>query len=139
MPDVLILIAGIVIVAAAIAIAVVMSRRSRLRPLSNESKVRYAESWRRIEARFIEDPATAVREADSLSASVLGERGANLTEGRALPEDLAKAREAVGAGGGTANTEGRRIAMLHYKRIVDDAVGGAALRRSDAARPEAVS
>jgi len=39
-------------------------QRTRLRPLPDESKRRYASSWRAIEARFIEEPRNAIHEVD---------------------------------------------------------------------------
>src|SRR5256885_11050462 len=58
----------IVIVVAVVALVVIgvvaaVMRRSRMRSLPEESKQRYAASWREIEARFVEDPAAAVRDA----------------------------------------------------------------------------
>ena len=117
------LIVGIVIVLVAIGIAVSMSRRSRMRALPEESKIRYAESWRQVEAKFIENPTLAVREADQLAVSVLRERGARMEDERHLPNDLVQARAALGVDENAGGTEGQRRAMLHYKHIIDDAIG----------------
>lgn len=132
----ILLVVGIVIVLVVVGIAISMSRRSRMRPLSEESKLRYAESWRQIETRFIEDPSTAVREADQLAAAVLHERGARMEDERHLPEDLVQARAATGVDANAGDTEGRRKAMLHYKRIVEDAVGDTSRRPVETQRRE---
>jgi hypothetical protein len=117
----LILIVAVVVILIAIGVGVAMMQRSRLRPLPDEAKGRYLNSWRAVEARFVDDPHAAVREADQLVVSLLRDRGARMEDGRGLPEDLVKAREASRAGDG--ETEGMRKAMLHYKHLVEDAVG----------------
>ena len=85
--------------------------KPRLRPLPDESRDRFARSWRAIEARFKDDPRNAVQEADKTAVMILAERGANVSDPRQMPDELRKAGEAM------------RPAMTHYKRIVDDAVG----------------
>ncbi|HSS60107.1 MAG TPA: hypothetical protein VLK30_01470 [Candidatus Limnocylindrales bacterium] len=126
-------VALIVLVAVAlIAIVAVLARnagRPRLRALPDESRNRFARAWQLIEARFIEDPRAAVQEAERTVVMILGERGANLVEPKRVPDDLRKAREA--SRGDQAGTEGLRVAMVHYKRIVDDAVGASRLSRQD--------
>ena len=117
----------IVIVVAVVALVVIgaiaaMVRRSRLRSLPEESKRRYAQSWQAIEARFVEDPAAAVREADQLVVAILQERGTTVDE-RQMPRELRSAREAARQSEGRPGTESLRRAMLEYQHIVDDAVG----------------
>jgi type I site-specific restriction endonuclease len=46
-----------------------------IRPLSAESRARYQDEWQRVQARFVDDPNGAVREADGLVARVMEERG----------------------------------------------------------------
>jgi hypothetical protein len=46
-----------------------------IRDLDPEARNRYAESWRVIQARFVDDPRSALREADILVTTVMGERG----------------------------------------------------------------
>src|ERR1051326_7090059 len=106
----------IVIVVAVVALVVIgaiaaVVSRSRLRSLPDESKRRYAQSWQAIEARFVEDPAAAGREADQLALSLLQERGATVDE-RQMPRELRTAREAMRQGEGQPGTESMRRAML---------------------------
>lgn len=120
-----------VIVIAVIALLIVIGliaamrgrRGMRLRPLPEESRDRYARSWQTIESRFIEDPRAAVTEADRVAVMVLGERGATLDDSKKMPDELRMARESASSDQGRQGTEGMRQAMVHYKRIVDDAVG----------------
>src|SRR6185369_13487014 len=104
-------------------IAALAGRRTRMRHLSDESKMRYAQAWRAVEAKFVDDPAAAVRDADALAVSIYRERGATTEDARHLPDELQRAREAARVDEGRSETEGLRNAMLHYQRIVDDAVG----------------
>jgi hypothetical protein len=121
----------VAIVIVLIAVAVVLARvgRSRLRPLPDESRDRFARSWHAIEARFIDEPPAAVQEADKVVVMILSERGVNLADERRMPEDLREARVATTTKDGQRDTEAMRMAMVHYKKIVDDAVGLSRTRR----------
>lgn len=52
-------------------------RREKLdiRPLAPEIRERYAERWRTPQARFVDEPRSAVAEADELIQTVMSERG----------------------------------------------------------------
>jgi hypothetical protein len=115
----------IVIVVLLVIGGLMMVRRvggSRLRQLPAESRARYAAAWRAIEARFIDQPAEAVQEADRLAQEMLRERGARFEEGK-LPERLTRARTATETRDGEAGTEGLRQAMLHYRAEIEDGIG----------------
>lgn len=121
----------LVIVIAAVVLLVVIGlvaafaggRTSRMRKLPDESRERFARQWRMIETRFIDDPRGAVQEADKMAVMLLSERGAKLEDGKHMPDELRRAREAAASDQGRQGTEGNRMAMVHYKRIVDDGVG----------------
>ncbi len=53
-------------------------RRERLedevQPLSDESRGRYEEEWQRVEKTFVDDPRTALDDADRLVGEILKER-----------------------------------------------------------------
>ena len=131
----LILIVGVVAVLIVVGIAVAFSRM-RLRPLTDESKARYAEAWRGVQARFIEDPAAAAKEADELAVAILRERGAKMDD-RQIPSDLRRAREAAGGAEGQTETEAIRRAMLGYQAIVESAVGGSTRKAPEQRSKEA--
>ncbi len=118
MNQALVLMSFAVVAIALIAALIVSGRagRSRLRPLPDESRDRFARSWRAIETRFIDEPAAAVKEADRIAVMILSERGANLADEKRMPKDLREARD-------------MRRAMVHYKKIVDDAVGTSRTKR----------
>lgn len=113
---------GVVALLIVLGIAVAVFRM-RLRALPDEAKGRYADAWRGVQAKFIEDPAAAAREADQLAVAILRERGAKMDD-RQIPSDLRRAREAAGGAEGQSETEAVRRAMLGYQAIVEDAVGG---------------
>jgi hypothetical protein len=120
-------------------IAAIAGRRgTRLRSLPDESRGRFARSWRAVETRFIDDPHGAVQEADRIAVMILGERGATIHDDK-MPEDLRKARAAASSDEGRQGTEGMRKAMVHYKRIVDDAVGREMEKRPEDTRREVAS
>jgi hypothetical protein len=120
--------------------ALMMLRRSgspRLRALPDESRVRYATAWHAIEARFIDQPAEAVQEADRLAQEMLRERGARLEEGK-LPKRLQLGRAVTETQEGEAGTEGMRQAMLHYRAEIEDGIGREEIRPATG-RPEVAS
>src|SRR5436309_38152 len=46
-----------------------------IRPLALEERGRFAESWKSVQTRFVDDPSSATREADQLVAQVMQARG----------------------------------------------------------------
>src|SRR3954453_1783163 len=109
------LIVGVVAIAVLIVIALIAAagRRSRMRSLPEESRRRYAESWRAIEMKFVDNPQAAISEADNLAVSIVRERGARMEDERHVPDELRRAREVAREDeGGRQGTEGMRRAML---------------------------
>jgi hypothetical protein len=116
----------VVIAILLIAIAMMIARRVgkiRLRALPDESKERYARIWPAIEARFIEEPGSAVQEADKAAVMILSERGGNVSDVERMPDELRKARATARGNHGRRDPQAMRQAMVHYRVIVDDAVG----------------
>ncbi len=133
----------VAIVAVLIIIGLVFAFRDRLgmgpRPLPEESRARYARAWKGVESRFIEDPRSAVQEADKTVVMMLSERGARLDDHGRMPGELREAREAAASDNGRQGTEGMRQAMVHYKKLVEDAVGKQPARAEDDRRREVAS
>lgn len=50
-------------------------RQLDIRPLSEEARRRYRESWREVQLRFVDAPTEAVGEAERLSRDAMAERG----------------------------------------------------------------
>ena len=95
-------------------------RRPRLRALPAESRDRYIREWDEVEAKFVDSPEQAVREAEALVMSMLRERGHPLTE-RDLPQEVQRAHW-LGYSS-KDKTEGMRQAILHYRAVMGRMLG----------------
>lgn len=109
-------------------------RRSKLeiRPLDPEARDRYLVSWREVQARFVDSPETAVREADRLVADVMRERGYPVEDFEQREADISVdhpqvASEYRAAHGismaqqhGQASTEDLRQALIHFRSLFDE-------------------
>lgn len=106
-----------------------------IRALPEESRARYVESWRGVQARFVDDPRAAVDEADSLLQSVMQERGYPVDddfERRAAdvsvdhPEVVQRYRDghrlAQTSDGDESATESLRESMQHYRALFEELV-----------------
>jgi hypothetical protein len=116
-----------------------------LKELDPAARARYAGKWEEIQARFLDDPAGAVRDADALVTELVAERGyptgdyeehlAHLSVEHA--QTLGHYRDAHEINRvnqrGQASTEQLRQALMHYRilfaELVGDARGGGAVPR----------
>jgi hypothetical protein len=121
-----------------------------IRPLAPGARERYVAEWRRVQARFVDEPDGAVREADALIQSVMAERGYPMDDfdQRAAdvsvdhPDVVENYREghrlARASALGDGTTEDLRQAMQHYRALFDELVeegSDAALARDRATGP----
>jgi hypothetical protein len=100
-----------------------------LRPLSPEARERYLRQWQVTQGRFVDDPAGAVSEADTLVQQVMRDRGYPVDdfEQRAAdvsvehPDLVEKYRTADGIARaserGEASTEDLRHSVRHYRAL----------------------
>ena len=109
-------------------------RRDKLeiRPLPEAARARYAEQWRGIQERFIDDPAGSVGSAHALLDEVMAERGyptSNFEEQADLvsvdhPRVVEDYRAAYAVyqrqGSGQASTEDLRDALVRYRSLFED-------------------
>ena len=105
---------GVIVLLAIVALVLIAARSSRMRhpalkPLSPEAQDRYVSQWDRIEAKFIDSPDEAVKEADAL-----------LLAEEKLPRRMRKARGVAIGREGRGGTEGMRQALLHYRAVVEE-------------------
>jgi predicted nucleic acid-binding protein len=113
-------------------------RRDQLdiRPLEPSARERYAERWQAAQRRFVDHPAQAVGEADSLVSAVMSERGYPVSdefEQRAadisvdhpvVVEHYRAAHEiSLRTTAGDASTEDLRQAMVHFRALFDELLG----------------
>jgi hypothetical protein len=106
--------------------------RLDIRPLSKESRDEYARSWRESQARFVDQPADAVRDADRLVILVMRERGYPMEEFDQRASDISvdhpnvvdnyRAAHAISMASdhGQASTEDLRQAMVHYRSLFEE-------------------
>jgi len=110
-------------------------RKYHLKPLADDERMRFAAAWRRVQAKFVDDPAGAARSADDLLGDVMNVRGYPQADIDQRLEDLSVdhgeavqnyrlAREIVGKHArGDAGTEDMRQAMIHYRTLFEDLLG----------------
>jgi hypothetical protein len=122
--------------------------RFHIHPLSAAARTEYVESWRVIQARFVDDPQHALADADQLIRDVMSGRGYPVADFEGQAADLsvnhplvvehyrAGHEIAVRQAKGRASTEDLRQAMIHYRKLFADLVEEPQLARSQA-MPEA--
>jgi hypothetical protein len=110
-------------------------RKYDLRPLSAADQARFTADWRRVQARFVDDPAGAADSADGLLGETMSARGYPMADIEQRLEDLSVdhadavqnyrlARETVVRHArGDAGTEDLRQAMIHYRILFEDLLG----------------
>lgn len=110
-------------------------KKFHLQELPPGARERYADEWRHIQARFVDEPKTALSEADKVVTDVMRDRGypivnfeqraADLSPDHASTvQDYRTAHDVtVRSNNGAADTEDLRQAMVHYREIFTELVG----------------
>lgn len=110
------------------------ARRERLdiRPLDPAVRERYATQWIDVQARFVDQPARALAEAEELVVVVMRERGYPVDDFEQRAGDVSvdhphvvehyRAANAISAriGGNEVSTEEMRQALVHYRALFDE-------------------
>jgi hypothetical protein len=108
----------------------------RDRPMDPLDRERFLARWKQCQARFVDDPAGAVEEADELLAQVMRTRGYaadNLYErttdiAAAFPHQAERYRQAGEIverhRRSPLSTDNLRTAFLHYRDVFTDLIGG---------------
>jgi hypothetical protein len=116
-----------------------------VRPLALNDRARFVESWRKIQSRFVDGPASSVTEADQLLGDVMSARGYPISDFQQRAEDISvdhplvmenyrTAHEiALRQTKGEADTEDLRRAMIHYRTLFEELVGDSEVLRAQAA------
>jgi hypothetical protein len=106
-----------------------------IRPLAPVARARYVDEWGGVQAKFVDDPGTAVLDANGLVLRVMGDRGYPMEEFEQRAADIsvdhpgvvenyrAAYRIAVLDGDGRAGTEDLRQAMVHYRSLFEELLG----------------
>jgi cytoskeletal protein RodZ len=110
------------------------ARRTRredldIRPLDAVSRRRYAEQWRDVQSRFVDEPAAALTQANGLVIMVMRERGYPTEDFEQRAADVSvdhpqvvqdyRAANAISqrVGSDQASTEDMRQGMVHYRSL----------------------
>jgi len=111
-------------------------RKLAIRPLTETARTKYAADWVAIQERFVDSPEAAVADAYALVTTVMTERGYPMREDEQMLADLSvehaqtvghfrAAQEISGnAATGNAATEDLRQALIHYRALFSDLLGG---------------
>ena len=103
-----------------------------IRPLAPSARERYADEWRGVQARFVDEPVGAVRDADRLVTQVMSERGYPMDDfdrqAEVISVDHPQVVEDYREGHaiylaydrGDASTEDLRQAMVHYRALFEE-------------------
>jgi hypothetical protein len=113
-----------------------------IKALTPAARDRFAEEWTLIQSRFVDDPAIAVNEADSLVNRVMEARGYPMADFEQRAADVSVTYPVVVQnyraarlivqryGRSEGGTEDLRQAMVHYRSLFDELLGAST---SDAA------
>jgi hypothetical protein len=111
-----------------------------IRPLGGEARARYLDDWRRVQAEFVDAPETAITDADRLVGAVMQDMGYPIADFDQRAADLSVKHAdvvenyrtahaiALAHQRGQAGTEDLRQAMIHYRELFEDLVGGSPRR-----------
>jgi hypothetical protein len=107
-----------------------------IRPLAPGARTRYADEWRSVQTRFVDDPSGAVVQADALVTQVMRERGYPMDDFEQRAADVSVDHaDVVGdyrrahdistrSANGEAETEDLRQAMVHYRSLFEELLDG---------------
>jgi hypothetical protein len=103
-----------------------------IRPLADDERDEFAERWRSTQARFVDDPAGATKEADGLVMEVMQARGypmgdfdrraADVSVNHPGVVDHYRAAHSIALriDDGSEDTEELRSALVHYRALFED-------------------
>lgn len=103
-----------------------------IRPLAPDTRERYSQQWAQVQERFVDDPESAVAEADELVTALMAERGyptdgyeqqladLSIDHSRTLDHYRTAHETRQRVGGEGASTEDLREAMVHYRTLFED-------------------
>ncbi|MEV4508770.1 hypothetical protein AB0K00_07405 [Dactylosporangium sp. NPDC049525] len=106
-----------------------------LRDLAPEARTRYTAAWEEIQARFLDDPNAAVRDADALVSELIAERGyptgeyeeqvahLSVEHARTLGHYRDAHEISLLSDRGEATTEQLRQAVVHYRTLFSELLG----------------
>jgi len=109
--------------------------RLHIKDLTNEQRDRFADEWRIVQVRFVDDPAGTIKEADGLVQKVMDTRGYPITDFEQQAADISVDHPQVvthyRAAHGIAlrheqdgaSTEDLRQALIHFRALFQELLG----------------
>jgi len=106
--------------------------KQQLHSLAENERIQFATDWRNVQTRFVDEPSTAVQNADQLIKAVMVARGYEIerfdqrvsdlsVEHAAVVQHYRAAHDLAAANReGRANTEELRQALVHYRALFTD-------------------
>ncbi|CAN5157000.1 hypothetical protein BH11ACT6_BH11ACT6_32540 [soil metagenome] len=103
--------------------------------LSPQAQTMYSEQWRLVQTGFVDNPSTAVKDADLLVNQVMRERGYPIDDFEQRAADISVDHPAVvenyraahgiylSQQGGQIGTETQREAFVHYRALFEKLLG----------------
>jgi hypothetical protein len=119
-------------------------RRLQIRVLSDTDRERFTSAWRRVQGGFVDDPSGSLTQADCLVAEVMTASGYPVKDFEECAADISvnhstvvsnyrKAHDiAVRRDRGEATTEDIRLALVHYRTLLQDLLAAPATERARA-------
>lgn len=110
-------------------------RKFHIEELPAGARERYTEEWRTVQSRFVDEPKSALGEADRLVTNVMRDRGypiedfdqrvADISPDHPVVVDNYRTAHDIAARSetGEVSTEDLRVAMTHYHALFDDLLG----------------
>jgi hypothetical protein len=98
-------------------------QRFHIEELDAGARKRYMEEWRTVQTRFVDEPKTAVGDADRLVENVMRDRGMSPDDPEVVQNYRAAHAIASRSERGEVSTEELRQAMAHYRTLVTDLLG----------------
>jgi hypothetical protein len=121
-------------------------RKLHIRDLSAADQERFANSWRQVQARFVDDPRGAVESADALVTEVMTARGYPTRDFSTQAADVSVEHARVVGNyreahliadrsrNGQASTEDLRRATICYREMFEDLLGSTVKHQSEEVR-----
>jgi hypothetical protein len=111
--------------------------RLKIVPLAPADASRFSQAWNTLQGRFIDSPKGVVTEADHLVRELMTKRGYPMGDFERMAADISvdhpsvvaayRAAQSIAArdARGEADTEELRKAVIHYRTLFDELLGGA--------------
>jgi FtsZ-interacting cell division protein ZipA len=106
-----------------------------LRELTPDERTRFAQAWQQTQARFVDEPKVAIKDADTLIIEVMQAIGYPMSDFERRADDISvthaevvphyRAAHAMAERNqtGEASTEELRQAFVHYRALFDEMLG----------------